>query len=260
MAELGQFLYSRKEMSKEKKAEQQLLRTCRFHGKIGDRNSYWANPVFATPASYLNFDIPVTTEITLAAGFHRRLSNVLVYHEKNSVLTMPEEPVITSVQTPDIPIPSIKVKCQMMIGRDPKFVDSNLCNMLSQAEWRETVEKIAESMAPKSTRTIATQTIETRLAPVPEPGCLKCKEKGHSHDKCQNELRGDCYCTNCRRLGHTNNTCPYQHWNTDGYREMTGYCRHCSTQYPFVNDSCQTCRTRVEMTQAARGAYQILPP
>ncbi|XP_057318060.1 uncharacterized protein LOC130663032 [Microplitis mediator] len=260
MNSLGSLIQTSSVSRPEEEANRQLLRNQRFHGRIGDRNSYWLNPAFATAAGYLNFEIPVSMNVTLLSGFHRRNSNVLVYEEKDSVLVVPEKLVSEPVKLLEMPIPSIAVPCQIGVGQASQLLEINLRRIISKPEWQAAVNKIAKDIVPKSTRTVATQIIETRLAPVPEPGCLKCKEKGHSFDKCPNELRGDCYCINCRRLGHTNNTCPYHAWNTEGYRAMKRYCHHCSTQYPFANDSCQSCRIRVGMTKASRGAYLTLPP
>ncbi|KAH0561175.1 hypothetical protein KQX54_014045 [Cotesia glomerata] len=196
-----------------------LLRSMRFHRRIGDANSYWFNPVFSSPAAYLGFEIPVTPEIQLLSGFHRAAStsNVLVYQELNSVLVVPELPVETEVQFPSTSVPSLLIKTQQVIGKSVRTTDINLRDIISNDEWREVIGTVAMNQSPRSQRTVATQTIETRLIPMPEPGCLKCKASDHSYTRCPNELKGACYCTNCRRLDHTNNTCPYQHWKTEGY-------------------------------------------
>lgn len=260
MSARGHYLSSKENQPPATPMAFQLLRAQEFHGEIGDRQSYWLNSAFATPAGYLGFDIPVTTNITLLSGFHRRTSNVLIYHKRDSVLVASEEPVEVPVKVSKMTVPSVPVKCQVNIGQSMQFINTNLKPILSKSEWQEAVKKIAKEMTPKTTRTFATQTIETRLALVPESGCFRCKEPGHALDKCPNELRGASYCTNCRRLGHTNNDCPYQLWRAEGYQSMRGYCRRSSTQYRFINDSCQDCRQRKNSTKAAQRAYLILRP
>ncbi|XP_057334038.1 uncharacterized protein LOC130673122 isoform X2 [Microplitis mediator] len=258
--DLSQLLWSKAKIPSEQQDAHQLLKKQRYHGNVGDKQSYWKHPVFATPAGYLGFDIPVTTSITLLSGFHRRLSKVLLYAEKDSVLVVPEKPEEVPTQVLMTAVPEVPISVHVAVGQHMQRVDTRLDIILTNEEWQAAVQKMAAELGPKTRRTVATQTVETRLTSAPHPGCLKCKQTGHSFDKCPNELQGDCYCTNCRRLGHTNNDCPYQRWRTEGYEAMRGYCRRCSTQYPFENDSCVDCRLRSQVTKAARGAYLILPP
>ncbi|KAH0535074.1 hypothetical protein KQX54_013012 [Cotesia glomerata] len=242
--------------------ERELLRRQHYAGRIGDKASYWSNPIFTTPAAFLGFEIPVTSEIQLLSGFHRANTNnnVLVYSEKHSVLVVPEEPVEKPAEVSESKVPSFPIRCQFTIGKSVKTMDTNLREVLLNQDWKGSVQKMAAQLAPKLQRTVATQTIETRLTVVPEPGCLRCKKHGHTFQKCTNDFSGDPYCTNCRRIGHTNNNCPYQPWRAVGYEAVRRYCRSCKAQYPFINDACSECCTRGKLTNAAKGAYLILPP
>ncbi|XP_044578536.1 uncharacterized protein LOC123261108 [Cotesia glomerata] len=246
----------------ETKATINLIRSQKYNGMIGDKQTYWTNPVFASPAAFLGFDIPVIEDIALKSGFHRASSNnnVLVYEEASSALVISEIPVEIPAEIPVTRVPSFVIHCQQVIGKSVQTTSVNLRDLLSNADWKEVISKVAASIAPKSYRNVATQTIETRLTVVPQPGCLKCKKTSHMTRKCPNPLTGDPYCTNCRRLGHTNNSCPYQPASATGYHCVKGYCYNCSAQYPFYNDQCEKCLERVEMTRASRGAYRILPP
>lgn len=239
-----------------------LIRSQNYNGMIGDKRTYWTNPVFASPAAFLGFEIPVTKGIALKSGFHRASSNnnILVYEEADSVLVIPETPVEGSAEIPVTRVPSFTIQCQQVVGKSVQHTSINLRDLLSNADWKEIITKVAASLAPKSYRTVATQIIETRLTVVPQPGCLRCKKSDHSMKECPNEFTGEPYCTNCRRLDHTNNRCPYQSPSATGYHCIKGYCYNCSTQYPFFNDKCDKCLARVMMTRASRGAYRILPP
>lgn len=242
--------------------DRRLLRSQQFSGRVGDKLSYWSNPIFATPAAFLGFEIPVTGQIQLLSGFHRpnTKNNVLVYAEDNSVLVVAEEPHEKPVSVPETTVPSFSIKCQHVIGKSVKVTETNLREVLSNQDWKDIVQKMAAKMVPTTQRTVATQTLETRLTVMPVPGCLRCKKSDHKLADCKNDFQGDPYCTNCRRLGHTNNHCPYQPWLAVGYEAVRQYCRKCHAQYPFINDTCPECCTRGKMTDASKGAYLILKP
>lgn len=113
-----------------------LLKSQRFHGKIGDRHSYWLNRAVAIPEAFFGFEIPVTTKVQLLSGFNRESSknNVLVYSEPQSVLLIPDELKEVKFAIPATSVPSVVIRCQHVFGKSVRVTDTNLREVLSNAE------------------------------------------------------------------------------------------------------------------------------
>lgn len=125
--------------------------------------------------------------------------------------------------------------------------------------WRSLYQKV-EILPPKS-RTIGTQTMETRLSSVPgTTGCLKCNRKSHTHQECTNAKFEADFCTSCCRIGNNNNSCSYLPSSSAGFEIMKEFCLACKTQHPYYDPKCRVCRMRFNFSRDDRGAVDILPP
>ncbi|XP_057320887.1 uncharacterized protein LOC130664803 [Microplitis mediator] len=230
---------------------------------------YWSNPVFKAPA-FIGPNIPTTPNLLYRFHVTRDHRRTIVYDQPDSKLVeisdisfkpAPKPAIITTL--PDFTRVPFIVPLTIKIGESTHESQYDLRDTVPEdtwrTYWRELCQKV-EALSP-TTRTVGTQTAETRLSSVPgSTGCLRCKRKGHSHQECSNAKFGDDYCTSCLRVGHNNNSCPYLSSSSAGFELMKEFCLSCKTQHPYFDPKCRACRTRVNLSREDRGAVDILPP